>query len=126
MILSRNYKDINTVYDFYEGIISDITWDASLTDFIITVYYFWDEPRGVKNKDVMIRFKKTSDLNYSCAGMLDSMKKHNIVSPHPEIDSITINNDESGICVEISSNYDSPMISLLCEKIWIESADETA
>ena len=126
MILSRNYKDINTVYDFYEGIISDITWDASLTDFIITVYYFWDEPRGLKNKDVMIRFKKTSGLNYSCAGMLESMKKHNIDSPHPEIDRITINKDESGIRVEISSNYDFPMISLLCEEIWIESADETA
>lgn len=126
MILSRDYKEINTIYDFYEGIISDITWDSSLTDFIITVYYFWDEPRGLKNTDVMIRFKKTSGLNYSCAGMLGSMKKHNIVSPHPEIDSITINKEESGIRVEISSNYDSQMISLLCEEIWIESADETA
>ena len=58
MILSRDYKEINNVYDFYEGIISDITWDSSFTDFIITVYYFWDEPRGLKNKDVMIRFKK--------------------------------------------------------------------
>ena len=40
MVLSRNYEDINSIYDFCEGIITNICWNENLTDLLLTVYYF--------------------------------------------------------------------------------------
>ena len=61
-----------------------------------------------------------SDLHYNRIGMLDSIKVNDVVYLHPETDRITTKKDERGIYVEISSDFDSPMISLLYEEIWIE------
>ena len=47
MILSRNFKDINSIYDFSEGIICNICWDNNITDLLVTVYYYFEEPRDL-------------------------------------------------------------------------------
>ena len=120
MILSQNYEDINSIYDFYEGIISDIFWDNNFADLVVVVYYFFDQPIGLKNKDVVIRFKKCSTFNFDCTNMISAMKRFNIARPHPEIDLISLKKDSSCITVKISTNYDDPMITLSCDEIWIE------
>lgn len=124
MILSKNYNDINSIYDFYEGIISNIYWDDNLVDLLVMVYYYFDEPYGLKDKNVILRFKKCSTFNCDCSNMITTIKELNIVTPHPEIERITMDIDGPYIKVEISTNYDSPMISLSCDEIWIESTDD--
>ena len=124
MILSRDFNDINSIYDFSEGIICDICWDDNLTDLLVTVYYYFDEPRDIKNKDVIIRFKKCSTVNFDCGNMLASMKEYNIVAPHPTIEHFLLKKNSFSVIVEIATNYASPMISLMCDEIWVESIDE--
>lgn len=124
MILSRNYEDINSTYDFSEGIITNICWDTNLTDLLLTVYYFFDLPLCLKDKDVRIRFINCSALIFNCMNMLASMKEYNIVTPNPEIDHIMLQKVESGINVIISTNYDPEMVSLSCDEIWLELIDE--
>ena len=124
MILSRNFKDINSTYDFSEGIITNICWDANLTDLLLTVYYFFDSPLGLKDKDVRIRFINCSAVIFNCINMLASMKEYGIVSPNPEIDHIILQKVESCINVIVSTNYDPEMVSLSCDEIWLELIDE--
>ena len=90
MILSRNFEDINSAYDFSEGIITNICWDVNLTDLMLTVYYFFDSPLGLKDKDIRIRFKNCSAVIFNCTNMLASMKEYSIVTPNPEIDHIIL------------------------------------
>ena len=123
MILSKNYQDINSVYDFYEGIISSISLDNNFVDLLVTVYYSFDDPQGLKDKDLVLRFKNCTAISFDCANMLVSVKEFDIVSPHPEIQSISLKRDDSYIDVEISTNFSSPMLSLSCEGIWIESSE---
>ncbi len=124
MILSRDFNDINSIYDFSEGIICDIYWDDNLIDLLVTVYYYFDEPRDLKDKDVTIRFKKCSTVNFDCSNMLASMKEYSIVAPHPTIEHILLKKNSSSMNVEIATNYASPMISLTCDEIWVESIDK--
>ena len=124
MILSRNYEDIDSIFDFHEGIISNICWNYNFTDLLMTVYYFYDIPQGLKDKDVIIRFKNCSTFNYECGNMLNSIKEFNIITPHPEIERISLKKNNSYINVEISTNYAAPMLSLLCDEIWIEFSNE--
>ena len=124
MILSRNYEDINSTYDFSEGLITNICWDANLTDLLLTVYYFFDSPLGLKDKDVRIRFINCSAVIFNCINMLASMKEYNIVTPNPEIDHIMLQKVESCINVVVSTNYDPEMVSLSCDEIWLELIDE--
>ena len=125
MVLSRNYQDINSVYDFYEGIIGNISWDNNLTDLIVTVYYFFNEPNGLKDKDIVLRFKNCYAFNMCCKNMIFSVKEFDIVTPHPEIQSIVLNKSKEGIEVQISTNYDSNMISVSCDEVWIETVCES-
>ena len=125
MILSRNFKDINSIYDFSEGIICNICWDNNITDLLVTVYYYFEEPRDLKDKNVTIRFKKCSTVNFDYNNMLDSMKEYNIVAPHPTIEHFSLKKNSSSIHVEITTNYASPMISLVCDEIWVESIEKT-
>ena len=123
MIFSRDFNEISSIYDFSEGIICNICWDNNLTDLLVTVYYYFDKPRDLKDKDVTIRFQKCSTVNFNCSNMLDSMKEHNIVTPHPKIEHFLLKKNNSSINVEIATNYASPMISLTCDEIWVESIE---
>lgn len=124
MVLSRNFEDINSIYDFCEGIITNICWNENLTDLLLTVYYFFDSPIGLKDKDIRIRFKNCSAVTFNCTNMLAAMKQYGIATPHPEIDHIVSQKFESCIRVIVSTNYDPSMVSLLCDEIWLELIDK--
>ena len=123
MILSKDFHTINTSFDFYEGIISKIFWTENFTDLLISVYYNYDTPKGLKDKEVIIRFKKCCKLTFDYTNMLSSMKEFGIVTPHPEILEVALIMEGEYIKARISTNYETSMISLLCDEIWIETAD---
>lgn len=124
MVLSRNFEDIHSTYDFCEGIITNICWSENLTDLLLTVYYFFDSPIGLKDKDIRIRFKNCSAVTFNCTNMLTAMKQYGIVTPHPEIEHILSQKIESCIRVIVSTNYDPSMVSLSCDEIWLELIDK--
>ena len=119
MILTKNYEDINRIYDFNEGIICDVRWDENVVDLLVTVYYYFDGPKGLSNKDVVICFKNCTSFVYDAKNMIESIKKLTIIKPHPTIDSIEIQKGSS-LNVKLFTNYASPMFSIICDEIWIE------
>ncbi len=121
MIFSKNYDDINSVYDFSEGIISDVRWENN-TNLLIDVYYFSDKPIGFKDKDITVRFKNCFSANFDYEKMMNSVQEFNIVNPHPEIEAFTIIKNNSRINVTVTTNF-SDTIKISCESICIESKD---
>ena len=121
VIISKNFQDVNSVFDFYEGIIGDVRWENN-TDLLISVCYFFDEPKGFQNKDIIIRFKKCFSAKFDYTKMIFSVKEYSIVTPHPEIESISVKKSDSCINVTITTNF-ADMIQICCDDIWIESKD---
>ena len=119
MIISSNYKDINSIFDFSECIISNIYWKNN-TDLLIDVYYFSDKPIGFKDKDITVRFKNCFSANFDYEKMMNSVQEFNIVNPHPEIEAFTIIKNNSRINVTVTTNF-ADTINILCENIFIES-----
>ena len=119
MIISKNFQDVNSVFDFYEGIIGDVRWENN-TDLLISVCYFFDEPKGLK--DIIVRFKKCFSAKFDYTKMILSVKEYSIATPHPEIESISVKKSDSCINATITTSF-SDMIKICCDDIWIESED---
>ena len=120
MILSKDYTDINTVFDFYEGVISAISWDENGTDLILSVYYFFDEPKGCKDCDISIRFKNCSYAEFQLSNMIKSKKQFGIEKIMPEVEKIEIIEDNGLLSAKIDTNFENDRIHVTCEEIWIE------
>ena len=68
MILSKESEDIFKIWGgFYECYISGIKWNNTLEDLLISVNYFWDEPKGYKEKDIILNFKKCTKVAFNFA-----------------------------------------------------------
>ncbi|MBQ7290507.1 MAG: hypothetical protein IJW76_02145 [Clostridia bacterium] len=120
MILSKDYTDINTVFDFYEGVISAISWDENGTDLLISVYYFFDEPEGCKDSDIILRFKSCSSAELHFGNMIKSKKQFGIEKIMPEVEKIEIIKDNGLLSVRIDTNFKNDRICVTCDEIWIE------
>lgn len=120
MILSRNYTDINAVYDFIDGIISDIKWDIRCADLLMTVYYYNDIPEGCKDQDLTIRFKNCTALKMDLQGTVAAMKADQIDNVWQNVESIRVEQTDDSIHVMIETNFSKKYLELSCEEIWIE------
>lgn len=120
MILSKNADDINSVYDFLDGIITEIKWDTNSADLLVTVYYYFDEPEGCKDEDLTIRFKNCCYAKFDMQGAITAMKADQIGSVWQNVESIRVEKVADCILVVIASNFSEKMLELSCEEIWIE------
>ena len=120
MILSRYFTDINSTYDFIDGIISDIKWDIRCADLLLTIYYYNNYPAGCKDQDLTIRFKNCSALQMDLRGTVVAMKADQIDNVWQNVESIHVENTADSIHVIIETNFSKKYLELSCEEIWIE------
>ncbi len=121
MIISREPNDINSVYDFYEGIISGIKWDIDSMDLLLSVIYFYDEPVGLKDKEIIIRFKHCKRLFFDFEKSVAMSMQLGTPLSYQEIETFHITQNVSEYHVEISSNLAEHLLTLDCMDIWLES-----
>ncbi len=120
MILSKSYTDINTLFDFYEGIISNISWDENGADLLISVYYFFDEPCGCKDSDIILRFKNCLRAEFDFKSMIASKKQFCIEKIMPEVEKIEIIKENDLLSARIDTNFKNDKILVICDEIWVE------
>ena len=108
VIISKNFQDVNSVFDFYEGIIGDVRWENN-TDLLISVCYFFDEPKGFQNKDIIIRFKKCFSATEICLCIITSKfpKRHLKRNIHTAAERLSTLPSVAGIPVQSSITFET-------------------
>ncbi len=124
MILAKNIN-IFDEYDFTESIVTNISWDSNLLDFLVTVDYYWATDSN--EKELTIRFKNCREATLQMPKAFDSIPKDELPSYVYSWYTITNSNaiDENGVFkVTMKTVDENPRwLTVLCDEIWLEKVD---
>lgn len=112
-------KNIKKTFDFYESIISNISLDEKFLDTKIKLIYFFDDPIGCKDKEIMITFHNCIKATFNMAKALLAVKVDKQDKIYSDIMDFIIEEGDL-IHIKIISNFDETMVDIICEDMWID------
>ncbi len=125
MVLTKNGEEIGARFDFSEGILSGLRWDAPRNDVLLTVLYAWDEPEGLKDTDVSLRLVDCTSLCLRLEKNIQNAAEYGLSTPWQEVESLLAEPMGDGYRIIISSNMEPDLLVAECREVWIETDKTT-
>jgi len=112
-------KNIKNTFDFYESIILDISIDENFLDTKIKLLYFFDNPIGCKDKEIVITCHNCIKTSFNMAKALFAVKVGKQDKIYADVMEFIIEEGDL-IHIKIRNNFNETMIDIICEDMWID------